>query len=284
MPKTDNVGHPYPARRERPHFEKIVSFFESVDSEDFAGRDQWNVSVVPDGSISVDASGGVTWSDKIVVHHASTGWRGEIPAEPSDGVTLEDGDVAFLRVVRGPQGVYTGELEVASGDIPNTQKAVAMMYRRGDLVWIRQYGAIRLGQTLSPAASTPIASGDAIRDNRQLAVNEHLGEGVHVVGRFSFEPDQFDLSNSTIFEIEFAVEAQVTIDGQSADVTLFDDEEQAAVHTFTFDSDQPTRKSTTITPFEDSALRPYEVRAGMQTGQDGELFLMDANLEFINSF
>lgn len=281
--KTQQVDHPYPSKREDPHYDRLEDFFESVDAEDFAARDQWNISVVPKGKVSVSVGGVVSWNKDIVINHGSSGRRGIIDANPG-GLSMSDGDIAWVEVVRGPQGQYHRNLTLSGGDVPNSERALAIFWRIGDLVWARQMGAIALGQSFNPSSAGAVAQGEVLRNPRRLAGRNTVGVGREVIGRYTFSGDRYERDRSSSYTIEFAVEARVVIDGESGEVALWDDDAQKDIKVFTFTSDQPTRKSSTVTLDDPSVMRPYEVQAGMASGMNGELEVYDANIEFQNQF
>lgn len=281
---TQSVGHPYPSRREDPYYDSLEQFFESVDAEHFANRDQWNISLLPTGYISVDGAGVVEWNDDIVIQHGSSGYRGVIPPNAGAGVSLDDGDIAWMDLIRAPQGEYEPEVTVSAGDVPNSDSAVAFMWRLGSLVWVRQVGVLSLGQSISGRSARPVAAGEMIRDARRVAGRQNIGEGLEVVGRFSFNADRYARDNANDFTVEVNAEAQVTDDGSVGEVVLWDASATSEIHTFTFDSDQPSRRSAVVSLIDPSDFRPYEVHAGMQTGESGLLELFDVGLEFRNHF
>lgn len=283
MPNTPGVEHPYPEKHQDPFYDAFVAFAKSIDAADHAARDQRNLAVMPTGTLSVGPSGTVTWSAKLALHHALTGILAEIPTAAS-GVQLADGQTAYTEVVRAPQGAYEASLTVTSGDVPDSDRAVAMFQRIGALVWVRGAGILRLGQTLRGSTAPLVTAADTAVDSRRLAGREQVGPGRTTIGRISMAPDNRSYVNAST-TVEWSVQGELTDQSDTGTIYLYDAKAKTDLHTLQISTEQPTRKEVADVGFVDPGdVRPYEVQAGVQTGAAGELILYDSGLTFRHSF
>lgn len=289
MPETSKVKHPYPSQNEDPWFASFESMLASIDAADFAARDERNLILSGGGNITFSSSGDVSWTNDLTIHHASTGYQGTLAANPG-GTSLDDGQLLYIDLVRGPQQNYTTNAVKTSGNLPNNDKAVVLFYRDGNTLWVRDFGSVTLGGSLSQTENA-IVAGDDIYTPRTLSTNETQGEGLAVIGRLRLNIDDHALQKAASTDLYLRVEAQVAVDGQEADVELYDVTGGGGtlLEHYDVNSDQAQQFRTQIPPVDTTTERVYELRAGMDPAgapyAGGEVITVwSGELEVINSF
>ena len=145
MPFTPRMRWPFPEEGQDPWYDALRSFADFQDASAYAAREDRHVLLMEGGTVTwTAASGIVTWSDPIEVLAAITGFRWSIPA---GSLTLEDGEMGYLQLVRAPTKDLNLEFRV-SRQTPPSDQALLMCIRRGTKVYWRDGYVLNDGDTV----------------------------------------------------------------------------------------------------------------------------------------
>lgn len=289
MPLTPKIRHPYPDENRRDWFDQFVAFTNSLDSSDFAARDDRNLAVVLTGVLSfVDSGSGVgnvTWDAPIEFYHGTSGYRGLVPVNIVPGVTLEDGDAVYVNVARAPTGPYGLVTVKTVSALPANEQAVLLFCRIGDFLWVRHNGIVPLGGSIGNISGQIITS-------VPLTTKQTHGEGLITMSRARVNYSDWSLPGGATMNLR--IEAQNTANDFNSDIRFYDVDPlfgDTLLASFDIDlNDQPQQFESVIVPFNTTTDRVYELRAGLQQAGPGspyditdEIIVWHAALEIIHA-
>jgi hypothetical protein len=128
------MSWPFPEDGQDPWYDALRSFADFQDASAYAAREDRHILLMEGGTVTWTASTGiVTWSDPIEVLAAITGFRWSIPA---GSLTLQDGEMGYLELVRSPTQDLNLTFNVAR-QAPPSDQALLMCIRRGTRVYWR---------------------------------------------------------------------------------------------------------------------------------------------------
>lgn len=269
MAETQRIGHPYPNKNDRDWFNAFMMFAESLDAADFAARSDRSLVVFWEGNIEYIAAGTIRWLSPIVVIDGLTGFIGTIAPNPT-GLSIQDGQIAYVNVARPPTKSYDLQL-VVSNRVPPNNESVPIFLRRSTRLFIRGYGILNEGEDTSKATGgggggtgSGFEAGEILTNDLLLATRAFQGDGEIVIGRHRFDADDYSYANAATRTISFKAEANLLTQTGSlqaflrlVDVTAV----PTNLASFTVTADQPTLFQQAFVP--SSGVRIYEVRAGM---------------------
>lgn len=259
MATTSRFQHPYPNRFTTEWWSEFVSTMSSLDAADFEARDERSLITLGGGTISVSATGVVSWTEDIKLIHGLTGVVCTVAA---GSVTLEDGAFAHATVARGSTSSYTSGLTINPALVPQGASPVVIFARQGNEVWMRHRGLVSVGSALE---SGFVQGVDVLRRRLQIVTNITSGIETVVFGRVRLNPSELSLLSEASIEYKLVVEAQVTTPGQTANIS-FHDVTAAPVVISSYVESQPVGNKTEIV-FSPIALteRVYELRGGLDS-------------------
>lgn len=287
MASTEQLKHPIPDANRLEWYDQFLAFASSIDEADYSARDDRNVVIFGGGTFAVSAFGNVTWTEDVTFRHGTSGFNGTLSSD-AVGILLGDGDWVYADLVRGPAGAYPLTPVKASGALPATNKAYALMARFGNVVWIRHLGFVILGGAIS-TTNTQINVGEKLITVVPLVVKGTQGEGLLAMGRLRLNVADYALANATM-TLNLRVEWQVSEDLLDADFEFYDatsgDVLKASSAT---SSDQPAAFEAVFVPVDVVSDRVYELRAGLDPlgapyTPDQEVIVWHAAIEVINTF
>jgi hypothetical protein len=260
---------PYPSKDTDPWFDVFESMIAAMDASGYASREDRSIILSEGGTVSFTASTGLlSWSSAIVMLSPIAAFKESIPAAT---VTILDGQILYINIVRSPLGNLTLSSFVAN-QLPNTDTAMALAIRSGANVYWRNGALIKDGQ------STTLFSGGGgganLLESVKMATRESHGSTTPlVVGGDSFNPLDYanvGFARSLIFR---AVAANGDI-GMTTSVTLYNLTDSDTVATLLFTSTTPTKQQITLTEGTgagqiDPLEKVYEVRIGLTVPPGG---------------
>lgn len=144
---SDRMQWPYPDIDEDPWYETFQGLIAQQDASGYAAREDRHLIISTAASVSFTASTGVLgWTAGIDLVNAISG---HILTIPTGSITLNDGQLAYLVLVRSPLSNANVTLTVASS-VPNTNDALAFCVRRGASVYLIRGCRINDGQSINP--------------------------------------------------------------------------------------------------------------------------------------
>lgn len=296
MANTERMRHPLPSKGETSYYDAFRQFAESIDSANFASRDDRNLLVFWLSDIQYTVGHKIIWTSPILFRNSLTGFEGSLPANPS-GIAIEEGQACYVNVARPPTSNYNLELIVSSGTIPPNDRSVLLFYRRGNNLFVRGYGQLKPGEDTSRPTGggggdpgSGFESGEKLFSDFCLSTNSYQGANRIVMGRLTLDAGDFVYANavSTVFQFDCEANLLVQTGALNGSIKLYD-VTGAPIEkgTFTPNTTQPTRYSASFTP--ESGVRVYEVHAGMDP--DGgpynpgeELVLWRSAIQVVTTF
>lgn len=270
MPQSSNIKYPIPNRGDKGSYDKFVSLINRIDEEDWAARTDRNLAVIGGGTVNLSNNGEVTWTEDFVFIDQMTGKQGVLSSDQSP-ITLSDGDVGWVNVVRGPIQNYSLDISVDS-TVPNTSKSQALFARYGDELWVKNRRTISSGNVS--------VEGDVSTVFIPLSLNDELGEGPNTVSRYRLNLADTNVPQDSL-TFRFKSEAQTTLSGLEGSIDLYDVTDpgnEILKASFSVTSNQPQEYSSIINPESSTNKRIYEVRAGLDSAQgpynDPEKFIL----------
>lgn len=98
MAETNYYGFVYPDEGERPYYDKISNFFNSLDRAVYSRLEDWNYVLFGGGTITFDSgSGSLSWTSPIYLLNLVTGYKYIINAGSID---VSIGDVVYIPISR----------------------------------------------------------------------------------------------------------------------------------------------------------------------------------------
>lgn len=167
MPNSPRMRWPYPADGQDPWYEVFKSFVDALDVSVFATREDRHLVIGGGGAISW-SSPTLSWTDPIHIAAAITGFQWQIPANA--GVVLQDGQVLYVSLVRGPTRNITLDV-VVSNTVPSTDEALVLAVRYGNYVYLRSGVSILSGSSIGGFSPAALTDSDAIH----LSVVDEIG-------------------------------------------------------------------------------------------------------------
>lgn len=142
MPNSPRLSLSYPAKNDPSWYEIYTSFISQLDSSIYANREDRNIILVGGGTWTFDSATGSTgWSAQLEVYSPH---RALLLVIPSGSFTIPDGSVAYVDVVRAPIAGSTLVFTVGN-NVPSTNTALMICYRRGDYLYFRNGSRIESG-------------------------------------------------------------------------------------------------------------------------------------------
>jgi len=262
MPTSRRIGHPYPDANVRDWVDQFESLIASLDASDYAAREDRNILVAGGAPLEISSTGSVSWGSELLVFYGSRGVSGTLPP---GSVDLDEGEIAYVDLVRYPGGQHELALNTTTSSAPSSDSALVLFYRSDDGVWVRDSGFHELGSLVNASYI------DAIRTPISIVLNETQGEGDRALGRFRVDPDKYQHGSFPVIS-SYRCEAQVTGDLLGGTVYLYDvTSGDVLIDSFDVVTDQPFERTFPFDP-AGPGERVYEVRAGLWTvGQPKEI-------------
>jgi len=125
-------------------YEAFVSLLEAIDQSAYAGREDRNLVLMGGGTFSWNAgTNTLTWGSAIQILSAVAG---SLCVLPSGSITLLDGQVAYILLVRNPVGNPTVSIEVGNS-APSNDSATVVCVRRGSQIYFRNGNVLKDGMS-----------------------------------------------------------------------------------------------------------------------------------------
>lgn len=179
MASTPLLKIPYPERNAEPFYEAFVAMVEALDRMLTGAKEDRNLILGGGGRITWQlapggASGELAWSAPLEVYTPTTGLLETIPA---GSVQIQEGQVAYVRVIRQPQTSPTLAPLVASRiDLDAGQgDPYVLGIRRGDRVFLRTGHSLGDGEALDNLAPPGELAGDVVGPFTRSVVNRVRG-------------------------------------------------------------------------------------------------------------
>jgi hypothetical protein len=140
MPSSPRMSWPTIAENQDPWFDAFTGLVNAIDASCYASREDRHAVLMGGGIISFTAATGLlTWAASLEVLAAVTGYLWTLPAGQ---VTLQDGEIFYVNLVRAPQS-GTGLAAQHAMQVPTTDQGFLLAIRRGIRVYFRN-GAVAL--------------------------------------------------------------------------------------------------------------------------------------------
>jgi hypothetical protein len=150
MPNTTRMKWPIPSENQDPWYDAISNFFTATDASGYAGRENDNAILTEGGTIAFnDTTGVLSWAATLNVISAYAGYKWTLPAGQ---VTLDDGQLAYVSLVRAPTRNIAISMSAAY-QLPLDDNSFVIAIRSGDTVYFRN------GSTVAGGFSIPNIGG-----------------------------------------------------------------------------------------------------------------------------
>ena len=151
---TPKVGLPFPSENKDHYFLEIESNQLAIDSALFAAREDRNLVFLSEGIFTFSAiSGLLTWSQAINILVPTTGRLLVIAA---GSVSLQNGDVAYVNLVRGSTIGATLSV-VRAAAVPSSDAAFMLAFRFGTKVYFNNGRVISDGEVGTVLSTSSLA-------------------------------------------------------------------------------------------------------------------------------
>lgn len=146
MTNTPRMNWPFPNEDDAPWYERLKAFVQSQDASGYAAREDRQLVLAGGGAITWSATGGtLTWGDTLRIVSPITGFLLNIAAT---SVTLSDGQVLYVTLVRAPTRTQTALVAVAN-QVPPTDADLLLAVRVGTQVYWRNGVLMNDGDSLT---------------------------------------------------------------------------------------------------------------------------------------
>lgn len=153
MAESRRLRWSFPNENMDPWYDAFAAFVDAVDASVYATREDRSVVLMSTATVSFNIAGvgGVlTWNAPIELLSPIAGFVESVSA---GSVTLNDGDVLYMQVVRSPTSNQTLSFSVARS-VPNTDDTLLVAIRRGSTVYWRDGKVINDGDSLQLFSAT----------------------------------------------------------------------------------------------------------------------------------
>lgn len=134
MPNTRRLQWPYPSDAQEPWFDAFESMVTAQDSTGYANREDRQLILSKGGTwLWNSLTGELSWDEDLEILSPISGFKLVVAA---GSVVLEEGEAAYVNVVRAPSASTAVAMTVAS-TVPNTDDAFAIVVRSNDEVYFR---------------------------------------------------------------------------------------------------------------------------------------------------
>lgn len=137
MPNSPRIHFPYPDETSRPWDASFAAMVNALDAALYANREDRNFAMAGGGLMAFTASTGLlTWAANIEVFSPITGFLIQIAP---GSVVLQDGQIAYITIVRNPQKSITALMTVGNvvPNEPSGDDQFLIGWRRGSVVHFR---------------------------------------------------------------------------------------------------------------------------------------------------
>lgn len=160
MPNTPRTQIPYPDENSNPFFDSFVAMINAIDASIYATRENRDIVIMNGGAVTWTASSGaLTWAADIELYSSIVGYVWRIAGPGS--VTLNDGDLVYLTLVRAPVANVVIPTHIGQR-VPNVVRGddqLLLAVRRGSRVYFRNGKVINDGDNLQLFTSTGSGGG-----------------------------------------------------------------------------------------------------------------------------
>jgi len=234
MPNTDKMIWPYPSKDTDPWFESFESMVTAMDSSGYASREDRSIIFGGGGDVTWDAgTSTLTWADDIVAYSMIAGFRLSIPA---GSVVVPDTQVLYANLTRSPIGNASIAV-VAAGSVPNTNSAMALAVRVGNVIYWRWGSKIETGETLN-LFGVPGSGGASDVYERAATFGVPIGAS----------SDEATLGRVLVAGTLLGVSAEITIPVTAGTVTVNVKVNGITKMTVVLSTADPTLKQTVVAP------------------------------------
>lgn len=184
---------PFPAENQDPWFDSFEDMVSAVDASGHAAREDRNVWMGGGGTVSWDATlSTLSWTEDLEIYSTEVGFLHTIPA---GNVSLQDGQLFYVDLVRRPTGNVTVSPTAAS-QVPSTDTALAIAIRRGDDIYFRFGAKIADGESFDIfQGGGGSSSGDTYERSATFAVPDGSSSSQEAtLGRITYQGSIVGLS------------------------------------------------------------------------------------------
>lgn len=285
MPNTNKMQWSYPARDDDPWYEKFDQLVTSQDTSGYASREDRHLAFSGGGVVSFNAATGVvTWGEDIEILSPIAGFKITMVAS---NFTLEDGQVAYIDLVRSPtQNVSV--VPVVANTAPNTDNAFTLCIRSGDAVYWANGSRIADGE--SKSLFWGVVPGSKSIEIAHIASRvSHNSDTPLVAGGVAFNPLDYDKPGYTRTITFRAVAANGDV-GIATSVVLYNVTDAEEVATLAFTTTELAKDEVTLTegpgPGEvDLVEKIYEVQISLDVAPGSAtetVELYDAEIQVVS--
>lgn len=147
MAESNRLRWTYPSENMDPWYDAFAAFVNAVDASVYTTREDRSSLLMSVATVSFTISGidgTLAWNAPIELLSPIAGF---VLSVSPGSVTLRDGDVLYMQVVRGPTSNVVVSFAVARA-VPNTDDCVLMAIRRGATVYWRDGKVLNDGESL----------------------------------------------------------------------------------------------------------------------------------------
>lgn len=131
MPNSPRMGWPFPTENQDPWFDVFVDFVQALDASGYAAREDRSLVLGGGGTVGWNlGTSTLQWSDPLNIFSPIVGVLLTVPANT---VVIDDGQVLFASLVRGPSSGQVVAAGVAS-QVPSSDKDVLLAVRVGSRI------------------------------------------------------------------------------------------------------------------------------------------------------
>jgi len=160
MPDSPRMEWPIPTENQNPWYEAFVALVAAQDSSVYASREDRHIIMLGGGTVSWTVPT-LTWTAPINLAAPVTGFLWQVAA---GAVTIEDGQVLYATLVRGPTSNVTVSVSVAN-TVPSSDQALVLAIRVGTSIYFRSGLTLASGSSSSGGVSPSAADLTAIHRN-----------------------------------------------------------------------------------------------------------------------
>ena len=159
MPNSTRMNWPFPSENSAPWYDAFSDMVTALDSSGYAAREDRNLITVGGGDLSWTlGTSTLVWTADIQVVSTVTGHI--LTAAPAT-LTLDDGEIAYVNLVRSPTDSSARTTQIAS-QIPSSDNAFLLAMRVGANVYFRNGQRLADGETLSGLGTGPTTGGGGL--------------------------------------------------------------------------------------------------------------------------
>lgn len=161
MPNSNRMNWPFPSENSAPWYDSFEDMVTALDASGYASREDRNIVIAGGGALSwVLGTSTFSWTADIQILSTVTG---HILTIAPDSLTLDDGEIAYVNLVRSPTTSSARTPQIAS-QIPGSDNAFLIALRVGDAIYFRNGQRIADGESLVGLGSGPAGAGGGSGD------------------------------------------------------------------------------------------------------------------------